>query len=141
MSDTVTVLATEAADGAATLGAERDGDRYLVPAAVLPGVIGWTLKPEGLCRDDACVPLWDRAALVTDDDRVDLVGVAEALDRPVLADEPSGVIAIGSPRGDRRQALTGRRAPDVELPDLDGRLHRLEQFLDRRVTLVAFASW
>jgi hypothetical protein len=140
MSDAVTVLATEAADGAATLGAERDGDRYLVPASVLPGVIGWTLKPEGLCRDDVCVPLWDRAAVVVDD-LVDLVGVAGALDRPVLVDEPAGVIAIGSPRGDRRQALTGRRAPDVELPDLDGRLHRLEQFLDRRVTLVAFASW
>lgn len=127
--------------GAAELAAEVVDGRVLVAAADLPDAIGWTLKPEGLCRAEACVPLWDRDAVEASDGRVDLLGVAAALDRPVLFDEPSATVALGSPRADRRQALTGRRAPDVELPDLDGSAHRLESFFDRRVTLVAFASW
>jgi hypothetical protein len=140
---TTTVLADDhAGDGSPpSVAAEVVDGRVLVAAEALPTVLGWTLKPEGLCRAEACVPLWDRDTVVTDDGRVDLLGAAGALDRPALFDEESGVLAVGSPRGDRRRALAGRRAPEVELPDLDGNLHTLEQFLDRRVTLVAFASW
>ena len=127
--------------GAATVSADAVDGCLLVEPADLPGAVGWTLKPEGLCRAEACVPLWDRGAVVASDGRVDLLGVAAALDRPVLFDEPSATVALGSPRADRRQAFAGRRAPDVELPDLDGAAHRLESFFDRRVTLVAFASW
>lgn len=142
-SRTVTVLADDLAAGDAPpeVAAEVADGRVLVDAAALPAVLGWTLKPEGLCRAEACVPLWDRDAVVAADGRVDLLGAAGALDRPALYDDDAGVLAVGSPRGDRRQALSGRRAPEVELPDLDGRRHTLEEFLDRRVTLVAFASW
>ena len=35
----------------------------LVESSALPGLIGWTLKPEGLCRDEQCVIVPDRAAL------------------------------------------------------------------------------
>ncbi len=127
--------------GAAEVDAEAVDGRLLADPAALPGAIGWTLKLEGLCRAEACVPLWDRDAVVAPDGRVDLLGAAAALDRPVLFDDASATLALGSARADRQQALTGRRAPDVELPDLDGTTHRLESFFDRRVTLVAFASW
>ena len=45
-----------------------DGRVVLKPAQ-LPAALGWELKPEGLCRDDTCVPLrdGDRAALFVGD--------------------------------------------------------------------------
>jgi hypothetical protein len=137
---TITVLA----DQESTADAELVGGRVLVAPAELPRVLGWTLKPQGLCQDDVCVPLWDRAAVQPGgdaDDRVDLLGVAAALGRPAALDEPSGTLAVGAPVELRRQALAGHTAPDFELPDLDGALHSLEAWRDRKRLLFAFASW
>jgi len=136
----ITVLA----DHTATVSADLTGGRVLVLPGELPRVLGWTLKPEGLCRDDVCVPLWDRAAVQPGGDagdRVDLLGVAAALGRPAALDEASATLAVGAPMELRRQALTGRTAPAFELPDLDGTLHALEAWQDRKKLLVAFASW
>jgi hypothetical protein len=48
-------------------GSVRDG-RAWVPVAALPYLIGWSVRPEGLCRNDVCVPMTAerRAALVLD---------------------------------------------------------------------------
>ncbi len=39
----------------------------LIDAAALESALGWTLKPEGLCKDDTCVIVPDRAALMSVD--------------------------------------------------------------------------
>ena len=110
-----------------------------IAEADLVAAIGWELKPEGLCRDDVCVPVRDRASL-GDGGRLELAAVAEALDRPFALDAATGVAAIGEPRAARRQTLGGRAAP-FTLPDLDGGLHSLEEWRGRKKLLVAFASW
>ena len=110
----------------------------LVEPADLPAAVGWTLKPEGLCQDDVCVPVRDRDALFSGD-RLDLGRVAAALDRPFLAAE--GVAAMGEPRATRRLATDGLQAPAFTLPDLRGELHSLEEWHGRKKVLVAFASW
>lgn len=110
----------------------------LVDPAELPTAIGWTLKPEGLCRDEVCVPVRDRDALFAGE-RLDLARVAAALDRPFLADD--GVAAMGEPRATRRMATDGLQAPGFTLPDLRGELHSLEEWRGRKKVLVAFASW
>ncbi|MFC5436309.1 TlpA family protein disulfide reductase [Rhodanobacter umsongensis] len=38
-------------------------------------------------------------------------------------------------------ALVGRQLPDLTLPDLDGKLHRLSDYRGRRVLLNLWASW
>ena len=112
----------------------------IVSADSLPDLIGWTLKPEGLCRDEQCVIVPDRTALGTGEG-VDLRAVAELLDRPVAVDDAAGLVAIGASRAPRTAALQNQQAPDFRLPDLDGTWHALSDHRSKKKLLVAFSSW
>jgi hypothetical protein len=133
--------ATIVTDEARTVDATVDGDRLLLHASKLPEAIGWALKPEGLCRDDVCVPVRDRAAVVDDHDRVDVAAAAAALGRPAVVDTGAGIAAIAQDAETRRRALDGLEAPNFALPDLDGRTHQLDEWRGRKKLLVAFSTW
>lgn len=111
----------------------------LADAGSLDDMIGWVLKPEGLCRDEQCVIVPDRDALERDG-RVDLRVVASLLDRPIAVDEEAGLVALGAARERRRSALD-LNAPDFTLPDLDGTFHSLADHRSKKRLLVAFSSW
>lgn len=115
-------------------------DGPIVTAEQLERALGWTLKPEGLCRDDTCVIVPDRSAIERDG-MIDAIAVAALLDRPAVVDEVSGVAAIGVPRAVRRRALDELEAPDFVLPDLDGTAHALSDHRSKKRLLVAFSSW
>jgi hypothetical protein len=117
-----------------------DGDRVLIDPGALSTALGWELKPEGLCRDDVCVPVRDRAALFAGD-QLDLVGVAAALRRPAVVDPEAGVMAVALPSEQRRQALQDRHAPAFTLPDIDGKMHSLDEWSGQKKLLFAWASW
>jgi len=95
--------------------------------------LGWTRRPEGLCRHDVCVPVPDGV--------LDLAGVARALRRPLVVDEAAGVAALGASALARGEALSSGLAPDFALRDLAGREWTLSQFRGRKVVLYAYASW
>jgi hypothetical protein len=119
-----------------------DGDfldgRVLVGAAAMREVLGWELKPEGLCRADVCVPL---PAAATSDGRVDLAAAARALGRPAVADPGFGVVAVALPSEERKKALDDLEAPPFTLPDLDGAPHGLAEWQGSKRLLIAFSSW
>jgi hypothetical protein len=94
---------------------------------------GWERKPEGLCRDEMCVPVPDGP--------LDLAGFAKALHRPLVIDERAGVAAIGASSMERGAALHSGMAPDFTLKDLAGEEWTLSQFRGRKVVLYAYASW
>lgn len=127
-------------DGATEIEVEVVDDRVFASKAGLEAALGWELKPEGLCRGDVCVPVADQTE-ISDGDRVDLGAVAGRLGMATLHDEEAGLLAVSAPAADRRAALKGRVAPNFTLPDLDGKLHSLEEFKDRKRLLIAFASW
>ena len=104
------------------------------------GDLGWTLKPEGLCRDATCVLVPDRAVLVTHEG-IDLTVLGELLDRPIVIDGDAGLAAIGAPRSTRRQALRDLQAPDFELPNLAGGVTALSDHRGKKRLLMAFSSW
>lgn len=114
-------------------------DGPMIEAGHLPEVLGWTLKPEGLCRDDTCVLVPDRTAIESNG-MLDVTAVAALLDRPAVVDAESGVVAVGAPREHRRSALD-LQAPDFVLPDLDGTPHALSDHRSKKRLLVAFSSW
>ena len=92
----------------------------------------------------------ERTFTIIDDGRVAVLGAregaealkrAEAEGRPVAVDPEEGAAYLGVPARARAAALASLEAPDVTLPDLDGRLHSLSEHRGKKVLLVAYASW
>jgi hypothetical protein len=97
---------------------------------------GWELKPEGLCKDDRCVPLPDGSGA---DGVVDLTVVAERLGMPLVHDEGHGLWALGPEAGDR--VLASAELPPIVLTDVDGRPFDLASLRGEKVLIAAWASW
>ena len=95
---------------------------------------GWEIKPQGACKGERCVPLPPSGG-----DGVDARVLAERLGMPLVRDEASGLWCLGPEAGGR--ALASVQAPDLELPDLDGRPFRLGSLRGKKVLLYAWASW
>ncbi len=74
------------------------GDRIVLEPAALESLTGWSRKPEGLCRDEMCVPVRDDALDV--DGGVDIARVATALGLPAVVDAAEGVVVLGAPAED-----------------------------------------
>jgi len=101
-------------------------------------VTGWTLKPEGMCRDDLCVPL---PASAVKGGEVDVEAFWQKLGGPVIANEEGDVWALGAPADERDAALEGLQAPDFTLPDIDGTPRTLSELRGKKVFLATWASW
>jgi hypothetical protein len=110
-------------------------DGLWLTAADAERATGWTLKPEGMCRNDVCVPMPVR------DGRVDVAAFWQRLDRPVVSDTAGETWMLGAGAENRNAALAGLMAPDVTLPDLAGVPHTLSALRGSKVFLCTWASW
>ena len=137
MTTRITVIDEARAVG---LDAAVAGDTIRVSPAALAAGLGWRLESGGLCRGDVCVPVRDRAGLVTPEG-VDLAGFARALGRAYAADPAERVAVLGAPASERAARLASLEAPDFSLPDLSGRLHSLSDHRGKKTLLIAWASW
>ena len=99
---------------------------------------GWTLKPEGMCRAELCVPM---PASAVKGNEVDVEAFWKKLGGPVIASEAGDVWALGAPAEERNAALEGLQAPDFTLPDIDGVPRALSQLRGKKVFLATWASW
>lgn len=119
------------------------GGVWAVDATALGEATGWTLKPEGLCRGEVCVPLLGRP-VDAGDGRVDLVEWAAALGLPLALDADHGdadhAAAALAPAA-HEVAVPGGEAPDLELPAPDGTVHRFGDQAGRKRLLITWASW
>ena len=122
--------------------ARASGESLWVARDEVERATGWQWKPEGLCRAETCIPLplATQPELVRDD-RLDLASVWRWLGHPVVHDRHSTDWVLGTGAGHRAQARVDAEAPDFELPDLDGKAHRLSEYRGRKVFLATWASW
>lgn len=127
-------------DRTTVVDARIEGTRVLVSAADLERSLGWTLKREGLCRDEVCIPL-PPSSEVFRDGAIDLEAFAALIDRPLACDADARAAAIGESARERGARMRGRVAPDFTLPDLSGRTHSLGDYRGRKALLIAWASW
>ena len=117
---------------------EADGESLWLDPADAERATGWSLKPEGMCRAELCVPLGPD---VVRDGKVDVARFWRRLGNPLLTDAAKEVWVLGAGADDRNAALAGLEAPDFTLPDLDGVPHRLAELRGRKVFLATWASW
>ena len=95
---------------------------------------GWSIEPEGACKDGRCLPLPESPS-----DTIDLPVIAGLLNMPLITDDEAGLWCLGPEGGGR--ALTSAVAPEIELPDWRGETFRLSSLRGKKVLLVAWASW
>ena len=105
-------------------------ERLDQPPADLEQRTGWTIKPEGACRGEVCVPL---------PAPFDLTELAARLRMALVSDEARGLWALGPESGG--QALASARLPEIVLPDRDGRDFELRSLRGTKLIMVAWASW
>jgi hypothetical protein len=99
---------------------------------------GWTLKPEGMCQAELCVPL---PADAKRDGCIDVAAFWQLLGRPVVHDAAGETWVLGAGADERNEALAGLIAPDFTLPDLAGAPHTLSALRGNKVFLSTWASW
>ena len=101
---------------------------------------GWTLKTEGLCKGEVCIPVRDSAAM-SDGEAVDIAEFARVTGRNMLVDETRHVVALGEQASSRSASMATLDAPNFTLPDINGNLVSLSDFAKRKKLLLAWSSW
>ena len=107
-----------------------------IRAADLPRVNQFTLKPEGACRADMCIPV---PKALKSGPWFNLTGFAARLHQAAVHE--SGVWSLGEMPVLRGDFYRSRIAPDFAVPDRKGRAVHLSDFRGRKVLLVTWASW
>jgi hypothetical protein len=122
--------------------ARVDGDSLWLSKADVHRATGWTLKPEGLCREDTCIPppRGSEAEFIAADG-VNITAFWRYMGHPVVRDGAGETWVLGIAGRERARALELLQAPDFVLPDLDGRTHALSDHRGQKVMLVTWASW
>ncbi len=97
---------------------------------------GWTFKPEGACKAETCIPL----PFPTDTDALPAIALADAMNLP-LAHEPQAKLWAMGPDSIGGRALSSAKAPELQLPDIDGNEFKLSSLKGKKVLVYAWAPY
>ena len=121
-----------------------EGNNVWLSLDDLRATTGWELKPQGVCREEVCVPIpagREADFVRADGQQVNLAALAWQLHQPAVHDDAHAVWCFGEAASARNNALQSVQAPDFTLPDLDGTWHALTDYRGRKILLVTWASW
>ena len=136
----VTVLCEQSQTNCAT--ARAAGEDLWIGTRELESATGWSMKPQGLCRGDICVPVpVSHAADYVTGDAVNAAAFWRRMGNPVLHDAAREVWVLGTSADQRGASLQSLKAPDFALPDLGGATHRLAEHRGKKVLVATWASW
>ncbi len=124
-------------DRSVTLDQVRPDEKDLwIHGADLPRVNEFTLKPQGACREDICIPI---PKDLKNGAWFNLSGFAKRTGEAVVRD--SSVWSFGEIPVMGGSYLSSRIAPDFAAPDRKGKLVHLSDFRGKKVLVVTWASW
>jgi hypothetical protein len=136
----ITVLHEQSETACST--AYADGEQLWIGAGEFARATGWSLKPEGFCRGDVCVPVpADRTAEFVAGDVVNAAAFWRQMNNAVVHDAIGEVWVLGPNATDRSTSLQSLEAPDFTLPDLTGVERTLSEHRGKKVLLATWASW
>ena len=136
----ITILTDESLHESAKARAAADG--LWLPAGEAEAATGWTLKPEGFCKGEVCLPVPPgRSAEFVNGDEINVATLWKHLGAPVVHDTARETWMLGTSAEARSSRLQSLEAPDFTLPDLAGKTHSLAAQRGKKVLLVSWASW
>jgi len=134
-----TVLTTTRETQAA---ARASSSELWLNASEAEAATGWTMKPEGFCKGDLCVPIPPgRETEFVHNDEINAAALWALMGKPVATSPTGDVWFLGEDAQTRNEALLSLEAPDFTLPDFNGKLHSLTDFRRQRILLITWASW
>jgi hypothetical protein len=137
----MTTVLTELGPVEVTAGPGRDDELWL-SAQDTEALTGWTMKPEGLCRDDVYMPVpVERTDDYVRDGLINLAAFWRRMNNPLAYSRNEDSWAFGVSAQARKASLNSLAAPDFSLPDLDGGVHSLSDYRGKKVFLATWASW
>lgn len=137
----MTTLLTEQGE-TAVAGGRTDGENLWLQARDVESVTGWTLKPEGFCKGEICVPVpRNQTGTFVAGDDINVAALWRHIDKPLLHDASGETWVLGESAASRAARLQSLEAPHFALPDLSGRMHSLAEQRGKKVLLVSWASW
>jgi hypothetical protein len=96
------------------------------------------VKPQGACRADLCVPIPKE---MLRGDFFNITAFAKKVRQPVVVDHDARVWSFGEIQALRGSFLESRQAPDITVPDRQGRPVTLSRFRGKKLLVVTWASW
>jgi hypothetical protein len=125
-----------------SVNAKVKGGHLWLPAKDVEKNLGWTIKPEGLCREEKCIPYPnDSEDALLDSEWLNVSKFWTLMSKPMLHDEMKETWLLGAGHKDRSHKLASLEAPDFTLPDIDGNFHSLSDYRGKRVFLTTWSSW
>lgn len=117
-----------------------------IPGAELERVNGFTLKPEGACLEDLCIPVSAEGsdpilAQSAGETWISLTAFARKVRQGVAVDTEHDVWSFSPIPVTQAPFFDRAMAPDFELPDREGNPVRLSELRGKKVLLLTWASW
>ena len=107
-----------------------------VRAADLPRINDFTLKPQGACREDVCIPIPKE---LKSGEWFNLTGFARRTGEAFVSD--TNVWSFGEIPVMGGRYLSSRMAPDFSVPDRQSKIVHLSDFRGKKVLVLTWASW
>ena len=104
----------------------------------LPDINGFTIKPEGACRAEVCVPI---PKDMMRGQYFNLTAFSKKIGQSVVSDFEARVWSFGEIPVFRGAFLESRIAPDFAVPDRKGRIVHLSDFRGKKLLVTTWASW
>ena len=131
---TITLSATHAESG-------KEDHLFITPQD-LTRINGFTLKPEGACYADMCIPLNDKLLIERNGKQwFDLTAFADLLGQPYVVDAETSVWSFAEIPAKRESMMVDAMAPDFEVTDRSGNVIRMADLKGKKALIVTWSSW
>lgn len=125
-----------------TLSEVGDGEDLLIRPEDLTAINGFTLKPEGACYEDMCIPISQTLFVEQNGKKwFDLTAFADLLGQPYVADTSERVWSFAEIPAKRDSMMQDAMAPDFEVTDREGQVVRMADLKGKKALIVTWSSW